>query len=111
MFWRVTARDKHPSSLWWQGKRSRLCGGTRKESMSLKGELRSSSRDKVTGNQTPGCICYALLTCFRRILRVLFAGEQYERAKRLQDKMICNLTMAKDRLALLGKWELGCLAS
>ncbi|XP_041803254.1 spastin-like [Chelmon rostratus] len=28
-------------------------------------------------------------------------GEQYERAKRLQDKMICNLTMAKDRLALL----------
>ncbi|XP_061646270.1 spastin [Phyllopteryx taeniolatus] len=28
-------------------------------------------------------------------------GEQYERAKRLQDKMITNLTMAKDRLALL----------
>ncbi|XP_070834231.1 spastin-like [Chaetodon trifascialis] len=28
-------------------------------------------------------------------------GEQYDRAKRLQDKMICNLTMAKDRLALL----------
>lgn len=28
-------------------------------------------------------------------------GEQYDRAKRLQDKMICNLTMAKDRLTLL----------
>lgn len=28
-------------------------------------------------------------------------GEQYERAKRLQDKMVTNLTMAKDRLALL----------
>uniref|UniRef100_A0A8C9Y5U7 microtubule-severing ATPase n=1 Tax=Sander lucioperca TaxID=283035 RepID=A0A8C9Y5U7_SANLU len=29
-------------------------------------------------------------------------GEQYDRAKRLQDKMVTNLTMAKDRLALLG---------
>uniref|UniRef100_A0A4W6CJH2 Spastin n=1 Tax=Lates calcarifer TaxID=8187 RepID=A0A4W6CJH2_LATCA len=29
------------------------------------------------------------------------AGEQYDRAKRLQDKMVNNLTMAKDRLALL----------
>ncbi|XP_069546222.1 spastin-like isoform X3 [Brachyistius frenatus] len=29
------------------------------------------------------------------------AGDQYERAKRLQDKMVTNLTMAKDRLALL----------
>ncbi|XP_057704410.1 spastin isoform X1 [Corythoichthys intestinalis] len=28
-------------------------------------------------------------------------GDQYERAKRLQDKMITNLTMAKDRLAIL----------
>ncbi|KAM4592236.1 spastin-like isoform 2-T2 [Odontesthes bonariensis] len=28
-------------------------------------------------------------------------GEQYDRAKRLQDKMVTNLTMAKDRLALL----------
>ncbi|KAM9344690.1 spastin-like [Symphorus nematophorus] len=28
-------------------------------------------------------------------------GDQYERAKRLQDKMIANLTMARDRLALL----------
>lgn len=28
-------------------------------------------------------------------------GDQYERAKRLQEKMIANLTMAKDRLALL----------
>ncbi|XP_061692675.1 spastin [Syngnathoides biaculeatus] len=28
-------------------------------------------------------------------------GEQYERAKRLQEKMITNLTMAKDRLALI----------
>ncbi|KAJ0005028.1 hypothetical protein NQD34_011242 [Periophthalmus magnuspinnatus] len=28
-------------------------------------------------------------------------GEQYERAKRLQDKMINNLTMAKERLVLL----------
>ncbi|XP_072292911.1 spastin [Eucyclogobius newberryi] len=28
-------------------------------------------------------------------------GDQYERAKRLQDKMVNNLTMAKDRLALL----------
>uniref|UniRef100_A0AAQ6ALB5 Fidgetin-like protein 1 n=1 Tax=Amphiprion ocellaris TaxID=80972 RepID=A0AAQ6ALB5_AMPOC len=30
------------------------------------------------------------------------AGEQYDRAKRLQDKMVTNLTMARDRLALLG---------
>ncbi|KAJ0066769.1 hypothetical protein NL108_002315, partial [Boleophthalmus pectinirostris] len=29
-------------------------------------------------------------------------GDQYERAKRLQDKMVNNLTMAKDRLVLLG---------
>ncbi|XP_037639202.1 spastin isoform X1 [Sebastes umbrosus] len=29
------------------------------------------------------------------------AGEQYDRAKRLQDKMVTNRTMAKDRLALL----------
>lgn len=29
------------------------------------------------------------------------AGEQYDRAKRLQDKMVTNLTMAKERLALL----------
>ncbi|XP_058507753.1 spastin [Solea solea] len=29
------------------------------------------------------------------------AGDQYDRAKRLQDKMINNLTMARDRLALL----------
>ncbi|KAF1375913.1 hypothetical protein PFLUV_G00225130 [Perca fluviatilis] len=29
------------------------------------------------------------------------AGEQYDRSKRLQDKMVTNLTMAKDRLALL----------
>ncbi|XP_070697354.1 spastin [Pempheris klunzingeri] len=28
-------------------------------------------------------------------------GDQYERAKRLQDKMVANLTKAKDRLALL----------
>ncbi|XP_072247367.1 spastin isoform X2 [Leuresthes tenuis] len=28
-------------------------------------------------------------------------GDQYDRAKRLQDKMVTNLTMAKDRLALL----------
>ncbi|KAM8859927.1 spastin isoform 2-T2 [Spinachia spinachia] len=28
-------------------------------------------------------------------------GEQYNRSKRLQDKMVTNLTMAKDRLALL----------
>ncbi|XP_017292155.1 spastin isoform X2 [Kryptolebias marmoratus] len=28
-------------------------------------------------------------------------GDQYDRAKRLQDKMVANLTMAKDRLALL----------
>lgn len=29
------------------------------------------------------------------------AGDHYERAKRLQDKMVANLTMAKDRLVLL----------
>ncbi|KAL6101635.1 spast [Pungitius sinensis] len=29
------------------------------------------------------------------------AGEQYNRSKRLQDKMVTNLSMAKDRLALL----------
>ncbi|CAF89426.1 unnamed protein product, partial [Tetraodon nigroviridis] len=28
-------------------------------------------------------------------------GDQYERARRLQDKMVTNLSMAKDRLALL----------
>ncbi|XP_047459347.1 spastin isoform X2 [Mugil cephalus] len=28
-------------------------------------------------------------------------GDQYDRAKRLQDKMVTNLTMARDRLALL----------
>uniref|UniRef100_A0A672JBY2 microtubule-severing ATPase n=1 Tax=Salarias fasciatus TaxID=181472 RepID=A0A672JBY2_SALFA len=39
------------------------------------------------------------------------AGDQYERAKRLQDKMVTNLTMAKDRLVLLGKWTPTALAS
>ncbi|XP_054654985.1 spastin isoform X1 [Dunckerocampus dactyliophorus] len=34
-------------------------------------------------------------------VKITGQGEQYERAKRLQDKMITNLTMAKDRLALL----------
>uniref|UniRef100_A0A3P9BSC8 microtubule-severing ATPase n=1 Tax=Maylandia zebra TaxID=106582 RepID=A0A3P9BSC8_9CICH len=34
------------------------------------------------------------------------AGEQYDRAKRLQDKMVTNLTMAKDRLTLLGELAL-----
>uniref|UniRef100_A0A3B3YLW1 microtubule-severing ATPase n=1 Tax=Poecilia mexicana TaxID=48701 RepID=A0A3B3YLW1_9TELE len=32
-------------------------------------------------------------------------GEQYDRSKRLRDKMKANLTMAKDRLALLGGWD------
>lgn len=32
----------------------------------------------------------------------MFTGDQYERARRLQDKMVTNLSMAKDRLALLG---------
>lgn len=35
-------------------------------------------------------------------LQGLFAGDQYERARRLQDKMVTNLSMAQDRLALLG---------
>ncbi|XP_060943105.1 spastin [Limanda limanda] len=40
----------------------------------------------------------------------LQAGDQYDRAKRLQDKMVNNLTMANDRLALLeatlaSKWR------
>uniref|UniRef100_A0A8C5BUB8 microtubule-severing ATPase n=1 Tax=Gadus morhua TaxID=8049 RepID=A0A8C5BUB8_GADMO len=30
-------------------------------------------------------------------------GDQYERTKRLQDKMVTNLDMAKERLSLLGK--------
>ncbi|CAL8258048.1 unnamed protein product [Lota lota] len=30
-------------------------------------------------------------------------GDQYERTKRLQDKMVTNLNMAKERLSLLGK--------
>uniref|UniRef100_A0A672ZA25 microtubule-severing ATPase n=1 Tax=Sphaeramia orbicularis TaxID=375764 RepID=A0A672ZA25_9TELE len=33
-------------------------------------------------------------------------GDQYERSKRLQDKMVNNLSMAKDRLALLGESHL-----
>lgn len=44
-----------------------------------------------------------VLTCFSLMVHVLLAGDQYERAKRLQDKMVANRTMAKDRLALLGK--------
>uniref|UniRef100_A0A3P8YQ76 Fidgetin-like protein 1 n=1 Tax=Esox lucius TaxID=8010 RepID=A0A3P8YQ76_ESOLU len=36
-------------------------------------------------------------------IEVTGQGEQYDRAKRLQTKMITNLTMAKDRLALLGQ--------
>uniref|UniRef100_A0A3B5LAX9 microtubule-severing ATPase n=1 Tax=Xiphophorus couchianus TaxID=32473 RepID=A0A3B5LAX9_9TELE len=32
-------------------------------------------------------------------------GEQYDRSKRLRDKMKANLTMAKERLALLGGWD------
>uniref|UniRef100_A0A8D3C9C8 Fidgetin-like protein 1 n=1 Tax=Scophthalmus maximus TaxID=52904 RepID=A0A8D3C9C8_SCOMX len=36
-------------------------------------------------------------------VEITLQGDQYDRAKRLQDKMVNNLTMAKDRLALLGK--------
>ncbi|KAG9344266.1 hypothetical protein JZ751_010935 [Albula glossodonta] len=36
-------------------------------------------------------------------IQVTGQGEQYERAKRLQAKMITNLTMARDRLELLAK--------
>lgn len=43
-----------------------------------------------------------IVDMFSLILHVLLAGEQYERAKRLQDKMISNIAMTKDRLALLG---------
>lgn len=35
------------------------------------------------------------------VVEITGQGEQYDRAKRLQDKMVTNLTMAKDRLALL----------
>ncbi|XP_028278960.1 spastin [Parambassis ranga] len=35
------------------------------------------------------------------IIEITGQGDQYDRAKRLQDKMVTNLTMAKDRLALL----------
>uniref|UniRef100_A0A3P9GXE0 Fidgetin-like protein 1 n=1 Tax=Oryzias latipes TaxID=8090 RepID=A0A3P9GXE0_ORYLA len=36
-------------------------------------------------------------------VEITVQGEQYDRAKRLQDKMVANLTMARDRLALLEK--------
>ncbi|KAK7161294.1 hypothetical protein R3I94_004087 [Phoxinus phoxinus] len=36
-------------------------------------------------------------------IQVTGAGEKAKRARKLQDKMISNLTMAKDRLELLGK--------
>uniref|UniRef100_A0A3Q3VYM6 microtubule-severing ATPase n=1 Tax=Mola mola TaxID=94237 RepID=A0A3Q3VYM6_MOLML len=32
-------------------------------------------------------------------------GDHHARSKRLQDKMVANLAMAKDRLALLGEWS------
>ncbi|XP_008320582.1 spastin isoform X2 [Cynoglossus semilaevis] len=35
------------------------------------------------------------------VVEIIAEGDHYERAKRLQDKMINNLSMAKDRLALL----------
>ncbi len=47
------------------------------------------------------CLC-ALWTCFSLVLHVI-TGYQYDRAKKLQEKMVSNLTMARDRLALLGK--------
>lgn len=49
------------------------------------------------------------VTCGSLTCNVLLAGHQYDRAKRLQDKMVTNLTMAKDRLSVLGKWHRGCL--
>uniref|UniRef100_A0A672Z918 microtubule-severing ATPase n=1 Tax=Sphaeramia orbicularis TaxID=375764 RepID=A0A672Z918_9TELE len=36
-------------------------------------------------------------------IEISLHGDQYERSKRLQDKMVNNLSMAKDRLALLGE--------
>uniref|UniRef100_A0A672J8H2 microtubule-severing ATPase n=1 Tax=Salarias fasciatus TaxID=181472 RepID=A0A672J8H2_SALFA len=36
-------------------------------------------------------------------VEITVQGDQYERAKRLQDKMVTNLTMAKDRLVLLAQ--------
>uniref|UniRef100_A0A672Z900 Spastin n=1 Tax=Sphaeramia orbicularis TaxID=375764 RepID=A0A672Z900_9TELE len=39
-------------------------------------------------------------------IEISLHGDQYERSKRLQDKMVNNLSMAKDRLALLGESHL-----
>ena len=56
-------------------------------------------------------ICFIVLDLFRRRIQLLLvklccvshAGEEYERDKRLQNKMSTNLIMAKDRLQSLGK--------
>uniref|UniRef100_A0A8C2K0I4 microtubule-severing ATPase n=1 Tax=Cyprinus carpio TaxID=7962 RepID=A0A8C2K0I4_CYPCA len=40
-------------------------------------------------------------------IQVTGAGEKADRARKLQNKMTSNLTMAQDRLELLGKWMQG----
>lgn len=87
-----------------QAKRNRRSTGTRKESLNLKRVLQWSSRYKVIGlhELTSLYLCSILVTCQTSSFGVVLAGDQYERAERLQKKMIANLAMAKDRLALLG---------
>lgn len=60
-----------------------------------------------TGKETPWSHLRALVNTHELhcTLSVSPAGEQYDRSKRLRDKMKANLTMAKERLALLGGWD------
>lgn len=94
----VTPRSPFPMT---QAKRNRRSTGTRKESLNLKRVLQWSSRYKVIGLHG---LHYAVAQYSWHVRRHPFvlAGDQYERAERLQKKMIANLAMAQDRLALLG---------
>lgn len=55
------------------------------------------------GNTRPDVPPVCCFHVYPQAPHVLPAGDHHARSKRLQDKMVANLAMAKDRLALLGE--------
>lgn len=65
-------------------------------------ELTGQGNTRNTRPDVPPVCC---LHVYPHAPHVLSAGDHHARSKRLQDKMVANLAMAKDRLALLGEWS------
>lgn len=108
VFWCVAARNKPPDPSVVTGEKEEAVQWYKKGIAELeKGiavELTAQGKQETTNR----CVTCVVLTYFSLKLCV-FSAPDRERAKRLQDKMVNNLTMAKDRLALLGNCCFGCL--